>query len=56
MPTLDWLKREFDYGYDSGNILSLFPNSIRRREEKRIGGSYRHVFYKAIFSYITLYS
>ena len=26
MPTLDWLKKEFQYGYDSGNILSLIPN------------------------------
>lgn len=52
MPTLDWLRKEFSYGYDSGNILSIFPNSIRRREEKKIGGSYRNVFFKAIYPYI----
>ena len=52
MPTLNWLKKEFVYGYDSGNILSLFPNSTRRREEKLIGGSYRKVFLKAVVPYI----
>ena len=52
MPTLDWLKKEFNYGYDSGNVLSLIPNSTRRREEKLIGGSYRNVFLKAVLPYI----
>jgi phospholipid N-methyltransferase len=52
MPTLDWLKKEFHYGYDSGDILSLFPNRRRRDEEKAIGGSYRLVFKRAILPYI----
>ena len=52
MPTISWLRKEFHYGYDSGNILSLFPSSVRRKEEKRIGGSYRKVFRQAILPYI----
>lgn len=52
MPTFDWLKKEFSYGYDSGNILSLFPNKVRRMEEESIGGSYRKVFMKAIMPYL----
>lgn len=48
MPTVQWLKKEFNYGYDSGNVLGLIPNRIRRAEEKKIGGSYRRVFQKAI--------
>jgi len=46
MPTLNWLRNEFSYGYDSGNVLSLFPNKVRRIEEKIIGGSYRKMFEK----------
>lgn len=52
MPTIDWLKKEFHYGYDSGNILSLFPNAVRKKEEKAVGGSYRTIFKKAILPYI----
>lgn len=52
MPTLDWLKREFNYGYDSGDILSLIPNSKRRSEERIIGGSYKNVFINAVLPYI----
>jgi hypothetical protein len=52
MPTLDWLKKEFHYGYDSGNILSMFPNKSRRNEERTIGGSYRSVFQKAVKPYL----
>jgi hypothetical protein len=52
MPTLDWLKKEFDYGYDSGNVLGLVPNKTRRSEEKRIGGSYRQVFKRAILPFL----
>jgi cyclopropane fatty-acyl-phospholipid synthase-like methyltransferase len=48
MPTQDWLKQEFEYGYDSGNVLSLWPNARRRNEEKLIGGSYRQVFKKSL--------
>jgi len=52
MPTLDWLKTTYHYGYDSGKVLSLIPDSTRRKEEKLIGGSYRKVFLKAIYPYI----
>lgn len=52
MPRLNWLKKEFGYGYDSGNVLSIIPNARRRREEKLIGGSYKTVFRKAILPYI----
>lgn len=52
MPTLDWLKQEFDYGYDSGDILSIAPDIIRAEEEKKIGGSYREVFFKAVLPYL----
>ena len=48
MPTLEWLKNEFAYGYDSGNVLSLIPNLTRYREERAIGGSYRRVFKEAL--------
>lgn len=48
MPTIQWLKQEFEYGYDSGNVLGWVPNRIRRAEEKKIGGSYRNVFQNAI--------
>jgi SAM-dependent methyltransferase len=53
MPSFQWLKAEFNYGYDSGNILSFFPNRIRRIEEKKIGGNYRDVFNQAIHKYIS---
>jgi len=52
MPTMNWLKQEFGYGYDSGNVTSFFANRIRRDEEKRIGGSYRRVFNEAIRPYV----
>ena len=48
MPKLDWHKTAFSAGYDSGNVLSLFPNKMRRYEEKRIGGSYRNIFKKGM--------
>ncbi len=54
MPTTDWLKKEFDYGYDSGNVLGMLPNKVRRSEEKRIGGSYRRVFKHAILPFLKL--
>ncbi|MCH8148486.1 MAG: class I SAM-dependent methyltransferase [Planctomycetes bacterium] len=47
MPTMNWLKKEFSYGYQSGNILSIFPNKTRRKEERSIGGSYRRFFGKS---------
>ncbi len=44
MPTMDWLKQEFSYGYSSGAVTSRMPNLRRRHEEKQIGGSYRLFF------------
>lgn len=52
MPTQDWLKKEFYYGYNSGNVLSIFPDSVRRNEEKLIGGSYRKVFRKGLLPFL----
>jgi Methyltransferase domain len=52
MPTLEWLKNEFKYGYNSGDILSPLPSFQRLAEEKRSGGSYRTVFLKAAFPHI----
>ncbi len=52
MPTLDWLKKEFYYGYESGDILSFFPDKIRKNEEIAAGGSYRKVFKKGASSYL----
>lgn len=48
MPTLDWLKKEFHYGYYSGDILAEQPDDLRRQEESRAGGSYAEVFQKAV--------
>lgn len=52
MPTLNWLRQEFSYGYDSGNILSLLPGRVRFSEERRSGGSYRGVFKKALLPHL----
>lgn len=52
MPTLNWLKNEFNYGYDSGDVLSIIPNIKRFKEERAIGGSYRRVFFEAVLPYI----
>jgi phospholipid N-methyltransferase len=52
VPTLDWLKNEFAYGYDSGNVLSWLPNLTRYREEKAIGASYRRVFWQGLAPYL----
>lgn len=48
MPTLDWLKKEFNYGYDSGNVLSVIPSIQRYKEQKLSGGSYKKVFFEAV--------
>jgi phospholipid N-methyltransferase len=53
MPTLDWLQKEFAYGYDSGNVLGWLPNLTRLQEERRIGGSYKQVFKQAVLPYLT---
>ena len=52
MPTLDWLKKEFSYGYDSGDVLSWLPSLTRYREEKAIGASYRKVFWQGLAPYL----
>jgi hypothetical protein len=52
MPTQSWLSKEFYYGYDSGDVLSLIPNWRRLNEERIIGGSYRNVFLKGAAAYI----
>jgi 2-polyprenyl-3-methyl-5-hydroxy-6-metoxy-1,4-benzoquinol methylase len=52
MPTIDRLKNEFDYGYDSGDILAHAPDPRRREEEQLIGGCYREEFSRAIHPYI----
>lgn len=52
MPTLNWLRREFNYGYDSGNILSLIPDRVRHSEERKSGGSYRRVFKNGLLPYL----
>lgn len=48
MPTMEWLQQEFDYGYDSGNVLSVEPDPVRAKEERAIGGCYRTVFLKGV--------
>lgn len=52
MPTLNWLRQEFHYGYDSGNVLSIIPNWQRMKEERIIGGSYKDVFMKGALPYL----
>ncbi len=52
MPTIDWLKKEFHYGYESGDVLAPEPDPVRKEEEDKIGGSYRNVFYKGILPFI----
>jgi SAM-dependent methyltransferase len=52
MPTLDWLKSEFKYGYDSGNVLSRIPGRVRFNEERAAGGSYRKLFLQAAVPYL----
>ena len=52
MPKLEWLKQEFDYGYDSGDVLAEIPDETRATEEQRIGGSYRRVFTQAALPYL----
>ena len=52
MPTQEWLKNEFSYGYESGNILSTNPDAVRAAEEKKCGGVYFNIFAKAVFPYL----
>lgn len=52
MPTLSWLQKEFYYGYDSGDVLSLVPSWQRFKEERVIGGSYKKVFTLGALPYL----
>lgn len=52
MPSIEWLKTAFNYGFDSGNVESLFPNRRRRHQERKIGGSYREVFRRAVLPHL----
>lgn len=53
MPTVKWLKKEFSYGYNSGDILSIIPDRRRKDEQDRCGGSYKQIFKKGILPYLT---
>jgi len=48
MPTLEWLKQEFDYGYDSGDVMTTRPDAQRAKEEHKIGGSYFNFYRKLL--------
>lgn len=48
MPTLEWLRKEFHYGYSSGDVLAWFPDKHRREEERQIVGSYRRFFMREV--------
>jgi phospholipid N-methyltransferase len=52
MPSLEWLKTTFTYGFDSGNVESLIPNNRRRYQERKCGGSYREVFRRAVLPHL----
>jgi len=52
MPTQEWLKKEFSYGYDSGNIEDTLANVQREKEESRIGGSYNEIAEKLLKKHI----
>ncbi|MBN2964466.1 hypothetical protein JWV37_06720 [Sulfurospirillum sp. T05] len=51
MPTLEWLKKEFHYGYTSGNMVKN-SDEIREREERKIGGNYIEIVQKLLVSHI----
>lgn len=52
MPSTHWLKTAFDYGFDSGNVMSRVPNRRRRQQERKIGGSYRRVFAETMLPHL----
>src|SRR3990172_1860322 len=52
MPTINLLKKEFSYGYDSGDILSIFPWRRRGHSRNLCGGSHRGIFFEAIKPWI----
>lgn len=47
-PDSEWLKKEFSYGYDSGEVRTPEPDEVRRREEEKIGGSYYRIYRELI--------
>gem|GEM_PF-517932 len=51
MPTLDWLKQEFDYGYSSGE-LEAGACCERSEEEQAVGGSYDRLIRYGIEPYL----
>ncbi len=53
MPTVDWLKKEFHYGYRSGDILANTPSEQRINEERVIGGSYKYFFMRKVVPFLT---
>jgi len=53
MPTLEWLKNEFGYGYDSGDVNSTTPDTQRKQEEAKIGGSYKEIAEKLLISNVS---
>lgn len=53
MASTDQLRRLFAEGYDSGDVLRRWPDRQRRREESRIGGSYRRFFLEAVRPHLT---
>lgn len=52
MPTLDWLRKQFHYGYDSGDVTAICSDDIRQSEEMKIGGSYKQVADELLVKYI----
>jgi hypothetical protein len=52
MPTVEWLKKEFDYGYSSGDILAIQPDVQRMKEERVIGGSYRQFLLEGVLPFL----
>lgn len=53
MPSLEWLKTRFSYGFDSGDIEAKGPDKRRDQDETISGGSYREVLVKGIRPCIT---
>lgn len=53
MPTTEWLKKEFHYGYQSGDILATIPDEQRQKEESVIGGSYNAFFKQGVCPLLT---
>lgn len=52
MADLEWMRKTFGDGYDSGDILGAQLDPVRVREEALIGGSYREFFAKAVLPFL----